>query len=192
LVSAGRSKADFERLFLPHLDRAYALARWLLRHPADAEDLVQEAYLKAFKSFDSYAGGDSRAYLLAIVRNGCISHLRRSKAERKVVALRPRGDDIEDDTDSILTIADTAPLPDEHLEVSHERARVRAAIFELPEPFREVIVMRELDELSYSEIAAITGMPVGTVMSRLSRARARLRELLQDETAAGGGRHGVP
>jgi RNA polymerase sigma factor (sigma-70 family) len=190
-----RSKRDFERLFLPHLDRAYALARWLVRQPADAEDMVQEAYLKAFKSFPSYAGGDSGAYLLAIVRNTCLSRLRRLKVERNVIALRPRQgleDDFDDGFDDGLeNIADRAPGLEEALDARHERARVREAIFALPETFREIIVLREFEELSYAEIAAITGMPIGTVMSRLSRARSRLRELLQEKPETGEESHGL-
>jgi RNA polymerase sigma-70 factor (ECF subfamily) len=190
-VSDSRSRSEFERLFLPHLDRAYALARWLVRQPADAEDMVQEAYLKAFNSFPSYAGGDSRAYLLTIVRNTCFNRLRRQKAERNVIALRPGQGLEEDGDDSVENIADPELGPEETLVARRERVRVREAIFALPEPFREVVVLRELEELSYAEIAAITRMPVGTVMSRLSRARSRLRELLQEKPETGGERHGM-
>ena len=148
---------------MPHLGAGYNLARWLLRSPHDAEDVVQEAYLSAFRSFDRYRGGDPRAWLLSIVRNGCYSWLRR------------RGEAIE-------TALDPAELPDELSAGPEARAigqsdgvMLRRALEELPVEFREAMVLRELEGLSYREIAEVTGVPLGTVMSRLSRARRQLQ-----------------
>ena len=189
-MSTRGSRAEFERLFLPHLQRAYSLARWMLRNAEDAEDMVQDAYLKAYQAFDSYAGGDAAAYMLAIVRNTALSHLRRASARRNVVPLRTvREDDAE--ASDIDSVADDAPMADEVLIGRAERDRVRAAIEALPLPFREVIVLRELEELSYAEIASLLQVPVGTVMSRLARARGRLKELLGKELSEGGESHGL-
>jgi RNA polymerase sigma-70 factor, ECF subfamily len=148
---------------MPHLGAGYNLARWLLRSPHDAEDVVQEAYLRAFRSFDRYRGGDPRAWLLSIVRNGCYSWLRR------------RGEATE-------TALDPAELPDELAAGPEARiigqsdgVMLRRALEELPVEFREAMVLRELEGLSYREIAEVTGAPLGTVMSRLSRARRQLQ-----------------
>lgn len=170
-VHMGRIR-EFERVMLPHLEAAYGLARWILRHPHDAEDAVQEALLKAYRSFDNYAGGSAQAWLLAIVRNTCLTALSRRKREGKVVALHDTLDD------RVLTLPDPAPLADARLVAEEERRRVHAALFALPTQFREVLVLREFNDLGYREIAGIVGAPVGTVMSRLSRARERLHALL--------------
>ncbi len=179
-----RSRAEFEAAFLPHLAQAHGLARWLVRDPSDAEDLVQEAYLRAFRGYAAFRGGDGLAWLLAIVRNACMSHLRRAARTRgKVVPLRPAWPDR--DADEAVEPADPAAPVEDMLERDAERARVRDALWRLPEPLREVIVLREFEDLPYARIAEVTGLPVGTVMSRLSRARARLRELLAAERSQG-------
>jgi len=153
-------------LIVPHLHAAYNLARWLVRVPEDAEDLVQDAFLRAFRAFNGFHGGDGRAWLLTIVRNTCYSHLerRRKPAEK-----------IEFD-EQAHTPEGGSPTPEALLVQSSDTASLRRAVQELPAEFREVIVLRELEELSYREIAEMTGAPVGTVMSRLARARQQLRQ----------------
>jgi len=155
----------FERLILPHLDDAYTLARYLLRDEHDAQDVVQEATLRALRYFDGYAGGDSRAWLLSIVRHAVADFARKERAW---------GDADANATDSLVGAEQTDALAIEN----SERERVRRAVRALPEEFREVIVLREIEELSYKEISAVVGVPIGTVMSRLARARSRLAVLL--------------
>ena len=155
--------AKFEALALPHLDAAYTLARYLLRDPHNAEDAVQEAFLRALKYFGSYRGGDPRAWILAIVRNEC-----RSKSLRRQVAKSEEFDEEIHSDDS--TSADALALETEAKET------IREALDLLPIEFREVIVLREIQGLSYQEIADILKAPIGTIMSRLSRGRARLEK----------------
>src|SRR5580692_429432 len=140
-IRAPGQAGGFEEVVLPHLDAAYNLARWLVRKPQDAEDIVQEAYLRAFKFFGGYQGGDARSWVLKIVRNTSYSFLEKN---------RP------------------AELAEEFDE----------ALDELPVNFREVIVLRELEGMAYKEIAEVKGVPIGTVMSSLARARTQLRERL--------------
>ena len=158
----------FEEIALPHLPAAYNLARWLVRNDHDAEDVVQEAYLRAFKFFGGYRGGESRTWLLTIVRNTCYTWLQRNRAREL--------------TDSIDETPDEVALdfsnPELRLVQDVDAQMVRAALAELPLEFREVMVMRELEELSYKEIAIIADLPIGTVMSRLARGRKRLHSLL--------------
>lgn len=158
----------FEDVALRHLPAAYNLARWLVRNDQDAEDIVQEAYLRAFKFFDGYRGGESRTWLLTIVRNTCYSWLQRNRARELTDSI----DDMHDDA----TI-DSAN-PELQLLQNADAQMVRAALAELPLEFREVMVMRELEELSYKQIATISDLPIGTVMSRLARGRKRLQMLL--------------
>lgn len=158
----------FEHVVLVHLDSAYTLARYLLRDEHDAQDVVQDAALRAMRHFGSFRGGDARAWLLTIVRNCCYSFHRRERRQPRTVGL--------DEADVTATTApdttDAAALQ------AAEQHRIRRAVAELPPEFREVIVLREIEALSYADIGAITGVPVGTVMSRLSRARKRLATLL--------------
>jgi len=158
----------FEAVVLPHLPAAYNLARWLMRNDQDAEDVVQEAYLRAFKFFTGYRGGDSRTWLLTIVRNTCNSWLQRNRSRELTVSI----DEAQED----LTI-DFAN-PELRLVRNADALMVREALAELPLEFREVMVMRELEELSYKEIAAVADLPIGTVMSRLARGRKRLYSVL--------------
>ena len=164
-----QSKAiRFEEIALPHLGAAYNLARWLIHNQHDAEDLVQEAYLRAFKFFSGYYGGDSRAWLLTIVRNTCYTWLQQNRALRLA-------DPIEDKLDEVgLDFAD----PEMLLLQSIDAQIVRHALQELPVEFREIVVLREMEGLSYKEIANIVDVPTGTVMSRLARGRKRLHALL--------------
>jgi RNA polymerase sigma-70 factor (ECF subfamily) len=158
-------------MILPHLDGAYNLARYLTRDAVLSEDLVQDAVLRAFRAFDQFRGGSPRAWLFAIVRNCCRTAL--SSGGGVVSLVREEEEAKLDDQ------ADSAPTPEQETFRKADIARVRAAIEAIPEPFREAVVLRDLEELSYAEIAEVTGVPVGTVMSRLSRGRGMLaRELL--------------
>lgn len=158
----------FEQLVLPHLDAAYNLARWLVSNPADAEDIVQEAFLRALRFFDGFRGGDSRAWLLKIVRNTSYSWVRKNRPAQLA-------DEFDETIHSDDTVSETA---ESKLLSSAESARVRKALEGLPLAFREVLVLREIEGLSYKEISDVTGVAMGTVMSSLSRARHRLREQL--------------
>jgi RNA polymerase sigma-70 factor (ECF subfamily) len=160
--------ARFEQVIMPHLDAAYNLARWLVRKPEDAEDVVQEAYLRAFKFFAGYQGGDARAWLLKIVRNTSYTFLEKN-----------RPSDLSDEFDEKVHTAETPPSTAEEVLVrDSERKMLRQALEELPVNFREVLILREFEGLSYKEIAEMQEVPIGTVMSGLARARSRLRELL--------------
>ena len=160
----------FEQTVLPHLPAAYNLARWLTRNEPDAEDLVQEAYLRAFKFFDSFRGTSSRAWLLTIVRN-CF-YTRHAQKEGKDLTIvfeeEIHGGISEDFNPEVLMLR------------SVNNQLLKEALSELPVEYREVIVLRELEDLSYKEIAELAGVPIGTVMSRLARARKRLQQRLTD------------
>jgi RNA polymerase sigma-70 factor (ECF subfamily) len=176
-----RRSSEFEVLILPHLAAAYSLARWLMRHPQDAEDAVQDSMLRAYKAFASFAGGDGAAWLLAIVRNTCLTRLERRRSENNVVVLHDLLQPIEPARHSPLV---SLPLAqDQAMIVEEERKRVHAAIAALPLQFREVLVLREFHDLAYREIAEVVGTPVGTVMSRLARARERMKILLTEGAA---------
>ncbi|SDC36941.1 RNA polymerase sigma factor [Paraburkholderia lycopersici] len=178
---AGRSRR-FQALALPHLDAAYNLARWLSRNPGDAEDIVQEAFLRAFRFFDAFRGEEARPWLLAIVRRVWYDEWRRRAGAEDVAPL----DDLRDDAP--LEGWETGGIDPETLAIRAEDARhVQAALQRLPVEYREVLVLRELEELGYREIAAIADLPVGTVMSRLSRGRRRLAVLLAAYRGAGRG-----
>lgn len=167
----------FAALALPHLDAAYNLARWLTRNDSDAQDVVQDAYLRAFRAFDGLRGDVMRPWLLAIVRNASLSWLARRRDARELAY----DDDLHGDAEGGAasdSAADPAADPQDLLMRAQDRARLDAALAALPPVFREVIVLRELQECSYEEIAQIVGVPAGTVMSRLSRARARLLKLM--------------
>jgi RNA polymerase sigma-70 factor (ECF subfamily) len=161
--------ANFEQAILPHLDAAFNLARWLTRNDNDAEDVVQEAYLRAFKFFGSFTGGDGRAWLLAIVRNTCYTWLQHNRSPQLNVSIDDELEEIEsnqlDPEAQLLQVANTE--------------MVRDALQQLPIEFREVVVLRELEEMSYKDIASVTELPPGTVMSRLARGRKRLQEVLK-------------
>ena len=166
---------NFESEMLPHLGAAYNLARWLTRNSRDAEDVVQEAYLRAFKFFASFRGGNGRAWLLKIVRNTCYTWLQ---------AKGPLQNSSE--VDENFSPLDSSPLnPEEIFLQSDGRSLLKKALEKLSPDFREVLVLRELEGMSYKEIAETTGMPQGTVMSRLSRARAGLRQSLTHLTNVG-------
>lgn len=157
---------------LPHLDAAFNYARWLTRNDAEAEDVVQDACVRAMRFFSSLRGGDARAWLFTIIRNTWYSRVGR----------RPRSEPAPADGEPGEP-PDASPDPERQLLQQQTVAHVRAALERLPADFREVIVLREIEGLSYKEIAAVIGVPIGTVMSRLARARARLLVLLTPETA---------
>lgn len=158
---------DFEAIILPHLSQAYNLARWLTRNSTDAEDMVQEACLKAFKHFAGFKGGDAKPWLLAIVRNTFYTWS--EKQQRGVLAKNYESEEVDELTDGVN--------PEFLLLKKNEVELARHAVENLPLEFREVIVLRELEELTYSEIAEVLAIPVGTVMSRLLRARRRLQKM---------------
>ena len=158
----------FEQAVLPHLDSAYNLARWLVRNDHDAEDLVQEACLRALKSFEGFRGGDPRAWLLTIVRNSCYTWLEQNRRQEFTTVF----------DEEIHTAEVHSRSPEALLLESTDARRVRDALEDLPPEFREAIVLRELEGMSYKEIADVAGVPVGTVMSRLARARERLQRQL--------------
>jgi RNA polymerase sigma-70 factor (ECF subfamily) len=159
----------FERTVLPHLDAAYNLARWLTRNDQDAQDVTQEACLRAFRFFDGYQGGNLRAWLLTIVRNTCYTWLHQNRRA--------------DSTELFNEEIHSSELPgnaDPEMQAlaSADKETLRRALEELPDVFREALVLREIEGMSYKEIADVTSVSLGTVMSRLARARIRLRQSL--------------
>ena len=166
----------FERAVLPHLDAANNLARWLARDPADAEDVVQEAYLRALRGFSAFHGGDARCWVLTIVRNTCYTWLRRNRGPQAMTSL-------DDDAGAADLVESPDPPPDAALLRHADGVMVREAIEQLPPEFREAIVLRELEGLSYKQMAEVTHLPLGTVMSRLARARLRLQQALADRVS---------
>jgi RNA polymerase sigma factor (sigma-70 family) len=166
-----QTRARFETLLLPLMNDAYNLARWLMKNQQDAEDMVQESYLRAFRFFASFhEGTNCRAWFLRIVRNTCYTGLGARAPKQKQVPLDSEIDEIED----------TSPLPSVRLSQKTTVAAVREAIAALPVDFREVVVLRELEGLSYKEISEVSGVPLGTVMSRLARGRHQLHLLMSD------------
>jgi RNA polymerase sigma-70 factor, ECF subfamily len=166
-----QDRIRFEQLVLPHLDSAANLARWLLRNRADAEDVVQEAMIRAYRFFDRFRGGDARPWLLQIVRNSCFSWLEKN-----------RPSELSTEFDEEVHQHTTA-TPESLVTQADERNRLMLALDVLPARSREVLVLRELEGCSYKEIAEITGIPIGTVMSTLSRARERLQRILTGAAA---------
>ena len=159
----------FEDAMLPHLRAAHNLARWIVKSPQDAEDLVQEAYIKAFRYFDGFQGGNSQAWLLAIVRNTCLTWLRDSRTGLSSVVsfdehIHRTGEHVRNVEEALVVESDIGSLRD--------------CIEGLPVEYRETVVMRELEGMSYKEIAKTMSVPAGTIMSRLSRGRKRLEDCM--------------
>jgi len=154
----------FEEALLPHLDAAYNLARWLLRSDQDAEDAVQEAYLRAYKAFPRFRGGDGKPWLMTIVRNVCYSALKKSQTHETP----------EPFDEQIHQTAAQAEIREAGRQQANAET-LHAALDRLPAEFREIIVLHDLEDLAYKQIAVVLGIPIGTVMSRLARARSRLR-----------------
>jgi RNA polymerase sigma factor (sigma-70 family) len=159
----------FEALVLPHLDAAYRFARWLSRSPGDADDVVQEAILRAFRGFDALRGSDVKAWLLTIVKNCHLTALKQQ--QRRAFVPLPEEHDVQDGEAMIAT----TPDPENTSVRQDEKRTLDRLMSALPEEHREVLVLRELEEMDYREIAAVTNVPIGTVMSRLARARAALK-----------------
>jgi RNA polymerase sigma factor (sigma-70 family) len=183
--AAGDDPAErFRALILPHMDSAYNFARYLARDATAAEDIVQEAFLRAFRAFPTYRGGAPKAWLFAIVRNCFLNWAgQRSGAARAVV---DEGSLSETQALALANVADEAQdTPEAALLRRREIETVRAVIENLPEPFRETLVLREMEELSYKEISVLTAAPIGTVMSRLARARQMLGDMLMPHGATG-------
>jgi RNA polymerase sigma factor (sigma-70 family) len=165
LASDGRNRR-FELLAMPHLDAAFNLARWLTGNTADAEDVVQEAYLRAFRYLDAFHGDNFRVWLLTIVRNCFLDWLKDNRSGQQIFQPAPPD----------LDWTDPGPSPEAML-LDRVNGEVLAKLLAtLPAEYRELLILREIEDLSYKDIAAVTGMPAGTVMSRLSRARLALRK----------------
>jgi RNA polymerase sigma factor (sigma-70 family) len=171
MYGLARREQFFETHVVPHMGAAYNLARWLTRNDHDAEDVVQEAYLRAFRFWESFHGADARAWLLAIVRNTCFTWLQQNR--------KPFLELVEDMPD----LKSAQANPEALLLANVDAETLRRTVEELPLEFREAIVLRELEGFSYKEISSITSAPIGTVMSRLARARTRLQKALQGGAA---------
>jgi RNA polymerase sigma factor (sigma-70 family) len=167
-------RKHFETQMLPLMPEAYNLARWFMKNEPDARDAVQEAYLKAFRYFESFKGDSGRAWLLRIVRNVCYDALRAKESQLDTISL---------DDEAAIEVPDSNPGPSALAIQNATKIHIREALEALPLEFKTVIILREFEGLSYKEISDIVGAPVGTVMSRLSRARRQLAVLLQKEGA---------
>ena len=162
----------FEEQISPHLKSAYNLAKWLTRSHEDAEDIVQEAFLRAFSAFEAFRGEDAKPWLLTIVRNTSMTLLKRNRNTRATIGFE----------ESLQDQSEHQPDPEEILIISCDRDQVRQALEQLPWEFRETVVLRDMEGLSYKEISATKGVPIGTVMSRVSRGRDWLKRLLSSPT----------
>lgn len=173
-MAVGTTRPRFEDVVLPHLDAAYNLARWLTRNDADAADVVQEAMLRALTYFDGFRGESAKAWLLTIVRNACFRWLERNRP----AALMPLSHEVEAAIDAATARpeSDAPPDPETLLARRREAALLNDLIAELPPLFREILVLREMEDLSYRDIGDVLDVPIGTVMSRLARARALLKD----------------
>jgi RNA polymerase sigma-70 factor (ECF subfamily) len=156
----------FELLAMPHLDAAFRLARWLTGNTADAEDVVQDAYLRAFRYMDTFRGDNFRVWLLTIVRNSFLDWLKDTRAGQMLFQPAPAD----------LDWTDPNPSPEAMLLERVDSETLGALVAQLPAEYREILILREIEDLSYKDIATVTGIPAGTVMSRLSRARLALRK----------------
>lgn len=172
-------RPSFEQVVLPNLDAAYSLARWLVRDAHLAEDVVQDAVVRGLTYFASFRGGDPRAWLMRIVRNTAYSALAARQQSHHHLATREGTED-----EAVLNVPDPGASPEAALSHSQDAARLSQALAALPAELRECLVLKELEELSYKEIALVTGVPIGTVMSRLWRAR----QMLLGSAVEGGGR----
>jgi RNA polymerase sigma factor (sigma-70 family) len=172
-VDAGDSNTRFVKVVMPYLDDAYGLARWVTGNSADADDVVQEACLRALRGISGFSGGNSRAWVLTIVRNAAYDWLRKNRSP-KIVHV--------EDLEAVERMADDAATagdnPEAALIARADEEALQAAIASLPAAFRDTMVLRDVQGLDYREIAEITGVPIGTVMSRLARARRRVIEIL--------------
>jgi RNA polymerase sigma-70 factor (ECF subfamily) len=178
------NRERFESLVLPHLDAAFNLARWLTRSDQDAQDMVQESYLRALKFFGGFHGDDARSWLLRIVRNTCYTWLKQNRAHELSAVF----------DEEVHSAPSGSASPESLLLSQADRTMLLQGIGELPLEWRETLILRELEGLSYRQIAAVTDAPIGTVMSRLARARTRLESTLTrmaQEPRSKEARHGM-
>ena len=171
-------RSSFETLAVPHMPAAFTLAYWLVRSRADAEDIVQDAYIRAYRAFDTFEGEDCKPWVLAIVRNRALTFLGQRKRASNVVPFEDAFHTLEGEEPGESRIPSNEPSAEAAMITDGERAAVMQALSELPPLFREVLILREIEELSYRDIADVAGIPIGTVMSRLARARDRLRDIV--------------
>lgn len=171
-----RKEQRFQAMILPHLDSAFNLARWLTRNQQDAEDIVQESYLRAFKFFDTFHGEDGRTWLLSIVRNTFYTWYQQNKPHNYISQFEQEIHSVNTNAADGWQVDDNKP--EQMLIQADNRRLMQQALESLSVEFREVIVLRELEELSYKQIAIIIDIPIGTVMSRLGRGRKQLAEIL--------------
>jgi RNA polymerase sigma-70 factor (ECF subfamily) len=174
-VLGNDNRKRFERVVMPHLDAAFNLARWMVRSREDAEDVAQDAMVRAYRFFEGFHGGDARAWLLQIVRNVCYTWLEKNRA----------GDLMTEFDENVH--AGQSATPETAAVAANQRDHLMRALESLPARSREVLVLRELEGCSYKEIGEITGIPIGTVMSSLARARERLQRAAQGMGGVGGG-----
>jgi RNA polymerase sigma-70 factor (ECF subfamily) len=179
-VGQAEENAGFTEIMLPHLDAAYNLARWLTGDAADAADVVQDAMLRGLRFFGTFRGSNAKAWILAIVRNTAYSWI---KANRRPEIAAPRGCDADAFDRAIAEIPTSAEDPEAALIRSGERRKLDRLIAALSPEFRECLVLREIEDMSYKEIAQVTGVPIGTVMSRLARARRLMQRAWMGEEA---------
>src|SRR5919108_2247639 len=180
-------RARFETSVSPHLDAAYNLARWLTHNDDNARDVVQEAMLRAFRFFDGFRGADARSWVLKIVRNTCFTWLQANRPNEIAVTAPDKRDELKDALPPPFS-SGSADDPETLALRQTTAVQIDQALSKLPSPMLEVVVLRELEGLSYKEIAAVIDAPLGTVMSRLARARAELRRLLAGTQYAMGAR----
>lgn len=172
-----KDRQRFERLMLEHLDGAYNLALWLLREPAEAEDIVQTAYMRAYEHFHTFTGGNSAGWIMTIVRNTAYNHLNKQKRTSNLISF----DEILHSSEQYNQSASARMTPEEIVSVNASSKQLMEQMDRLPVEFREALFLREIEGYSYKEIAEITQAPKGTVMSRLSRAREQLQQLLIEQ-----------
>jgi RNA polymerase sigma factor (sigma-70 family) len=166
----------FEQVVMPHLDSAYNLARWLTRSDADAQDVVQEACLRAFKYFDGFDGQYANAWLLKIVRNTCFTWMKDNRPAAEAIAFEDNAEEVDrNETSMHVSASGLGRSPEKLLIEKRETQHLDALIGQLPASYREVLILREMEDMSYRDIAEIVGVPIGTVMSRLARGRQLLQ-----------------
>ncbi len=168
-VGDKEKKQKFDTVVAPHLAAAYNLARWLVKDPADAEDVVQEAFLRAFRFLDGFRGGSGRSWLLSIVRNTCYTWLRQNRVHQQTLSYDEAIHDVSKESET-------------EAEREIDQQLLRKSLERLPVEYREAIVLRDLEGLSYKEIADTASIPIGTVMSRLARGREQLRRLMSEKS----------
>lgn len=185
-----RDLRRFEQLAVPHLDAAYALAFWLLREKADAEDVVQDAYIRALRGFEGFRGENIRPWLLAIVRNVALRALATRRRRNNVIPIEAAWLPGDDENVRGMDYASDEPSAETRLIEAGDQALLTRALDAMTPVFREILLLREAGDMSYADIAAVLGVPRGTVMSRLSRARAELRSVYNTLTRESG-KHAV-